>query len=263
MAIDVIGLDADDTLWHSEDGFHTVTGRFCELVGAYVPSGYAEPDLAGTLDAVERRNLSLFGYGVKSFTLSMVEAAIEVSGGTVPASVIQQLVDEGRRLLDRPVELLDGVDETLALLASEYRMVVITKGDLHNQQRKFHDSGLDRHVVGLEVVSEKDAATYQLVLARHAIAPSGFVMVGNSVRSDVLPVLELGGQAVHIPYHVLWGHEAAEHNGDVPTLDSIRELPAWVAGEAERDRRTSTVGPAPGATATRAVRGASAIPVRP
>jgi len=265
MAIDVIGLDADDTLWHSEDGFHTVTARFCELVGAYVASGNGEPvDLARTLDTVERRNLSLFGYGVKSFTLSMVEAAIEVSGSTVPASVIQQLVDEGRRLLDRPVELLDGVDETLAELASDYRMVVITKGDLHNQQRKFHDSGLDRHVVGLEVVTEKDVATYQLVLARHGIDPSAFVMVGNSVRSDVLPVLELGGQAVHIPYHVLWGHEAAEHNGDVPTLDSIRELPAWVAGEAGRDERPPAARPATAAAiATRAVRGESAIPARP
>ncbi len=231
MAINVIGLDADDTLWHSEDGFHTVTGRFCGLVGPYVAPGHggALVDLAAALDSVERRNLSLFGYGVKSFTLSMVEAAVEVSAGQVPAAVIQQLVDEGRGLLDRPVELLDGVEETLASLAGGYRMVVITKGDLLNQQRKFHDSGLDCHVAGLEVVSEKDVDTYRRVLARHSIEPSGFVMVGNSVRSDVLPVLELGGRAVHIPYHVLWGHEAAEHNGDVPTLDSIRQLPAWLA----------------------------------
>jgi putative hydrolase of the HAD superfamily len=230
MAIELIGLDADDTLWHSEDGFHTVTGRFCELVGPYARPGDGGPlDLAATLDSVERRNLSLFGYGVKSFTLSMVEAAIEVTGGDVPAAVIQQLVEEGRGLLARPVELLDGVEETLADVAGGYRMVVITKGDLLNQQRKFHDSGLDRHVAALEVVSEKDTETYQGVLVRHRIDAAGFVMVGNSVRSDVLPVLELGGRAVHIPYHVLWGHEAAEHNGDVPTLDSIRELPAWLA----------------------------------
>jgi putative hydrolase of the HAD superfamily len=230
MAIELIGLDADDTLWHSEDGFHTVTGRFCELVGPYAAAlDGGTVDLAATLDLVERRNLGLFGYGVKSFTLSMVEAAIEVTRGEIPAAVIRQLVEEGRGLLARPVELLDGVDETLADLASTYRMVVITKGDLLNQQRKFHESGLDRHVAGLEVVSEKDTGTYQGVLVRHRMDATGFLMVGNSVRSDVLPVLEIGGQAVHIPYHVLWGHEAAEHNGEVPMLDSIRELPTWLA----------------------------------
>ena len=204
MGITLIGLDADDTLWHSEDGFHSVTGRFCELVGPYANGS---GDLAHTLDSVERRNMVLFGYGVKSFTLSMVEAAIEVTGGQVPAEVIQRLVDEGRTLLSRPVELLAGVEETLAALAGTYRMVVITKGDLMHQEQKFHGSGLDRHV-----------------------EPSGFLMVGNSVRSDVLPVLEAGGRAVHIPYEYLWSHEAAEHNGDVPTLTSIVELPAWLAG---------------------------------
>ena len=232
MAIDVIGLDADDTLWHSEDGFSTLTGRFAELVGPFAVAREdgASPDLAEALDSVERRNLGLFGYGVKSFTLSMVEAAIEVSGGTVPAPVIQELLEEGRSLLARPVELLEGVEETLEQLAGDYRLLVITKGDLLNQQRKFHESGLDRHVIGLEVVSEKDVATYRSILHRQRIAAAGFLMVGNSVRSDVLPVLEMGGRAVHIPYHVLWSHEAADHNGDVPTLSSIRELPAWLAG---------------------------------
>jgi putative hydrolase of the HAD superfamily len=232
MAIELIGLDADDTLWHSEDGFHSVTARFCELMSPYAaPATEEDPlDLAAALDAVERRNLSLFGYGVKSFTLSMVEAAIEVSQGDVPASVLQQLVDEGRRLLARPVELLDGVAETLAVLALDYRMVVITKGDLLNQQQKFHASGLDCHVEALEVVSEKDVATYAGVLSRHGVTAEGFLMVGNSVRSDVLPVLEVGGQAVHIPYHVVWAHEHAEHNGCVPTLSKISELPGWLVG---------------------------------
>ena len=234
MAIDVIGLDADDTLWHSEDGFSTLTGRFAELVGPFAVPGEdgALPDLAESLDGVERRNLGLFGYGVKSFTLSMVEAAIEVSGGTVPAPVIQELLHEGRTLLARPVELLEGVDETLTELARDYRLLVITKGDLLNQQRKFHESGLDRHVTALEVVSEKDVETYRSILMRQRIEAAGFLMVGNSVRSDVLPVLEMGGRAVHIPYHVLWSHEAAEHNGEVPTLSSIRELPGWLAAVA-------------------------------
>ena len=226
MAIRVIGLDADDTLWHSEDGFHSVTARFCQLVGPYAADA---ADLAATLDAVERRNMVLFGYGVKSFTLSMVEAAIEVSGGRVPAETIQRLVDEGRTLLARPVELLAGVEETLEALAGTYRLVVITKGDLMHQEQKFHGSGLDRHVDGIDVVSEKDARTYTRLIARYGVEPAAFVMVGNSVRSDVLPVLETGAQAVHIPYEYLWGHEAAEHNGDVPTLASIVELPAWLA----------------------------------
>jgi putative hydrolase of the HAD superfamily len=230
MAIELIGLDADDTLWHSEDGFHTVTGRFCELMAPFVaPTDGEAPDLASALDTVERRNLALFGYGVKSFTLSMVEAAIEVSGGDVPASVLQQLVDEGRRLLARPVELLDGVEEALTELAGRYRLIVITKGDLLNQQQKFHASGLDRHVEALEVVSEKDVQTYQRLLVRHGVSAEVFLMVGNSVRSDVLPVLAVGGRAVHIPYHVVWAHELAEHDGCVPTLSKISELPAWLA----------------------------------
>jgi len=226
MTISLIGLDADDTLWHSEDGFHTVTGRFCELLQPYArdPS-----NLATTLDMVERRNMALFGYGVKSFTLSMVEAAIEVSGGAVPAETIQQLVDEGRTLLARPVDLLEGVEEALAAIAARYRLVVITKGDLLHQEQKFHASGLDQHVEEIAVVSEKDVRTYRRLVDRYGVEPGGFLMVGNSIRSDILPVLELGGRAVHIPYEYLWGHEVAEHDGDVPTLASIKELPGWLA----------------------------------
>ena len=228
MTISLIGLDADDTLWHSEDGFHTVTGRFCELLQPYAQD---PPNLATTLDMVERRNMVLFGYGVKSFTLSMVEAAIEVSGGAVPAETIQQLVDEGRTLLARPVDLLEGVEEALAAIAARYRLVVITKGDLLHQEQKFHASGLDRHVEEIAVVSEKDVRTYRRLVDRYGVEPGGFLMVGNSIRSDILPVLELGGRAVHIPYEYLWGHEVAEHDGDVPTLASIKELPGWLASD--------------------------------
>ena len=228
MTISLIGLDADDTLWHSEDGFHTVTGRFCELLQPYAQD---PSNLATTLDMVERRNMVLFGYGVKSFTLSMVEAAIEVSGGAVPAETIQQLVDEGRTLLARPVDLLEGVEEALAAIAARYRLVVITKGDLLHQEQKFHASGLDRHVEEIAVVSEKDVRTYRRLVDRYGVEPGGFLMVGNSIRSDILPVLELGGRAVHIPYEYLWGHEVAEHDGDVPTLASIKELPGWLASD--------------------------------
>jgi putative hydrolase of the HAD superfamily len=228
MTISLIGLDADDTLWHSEDGFHTVTGRFCELLEPYAQD---PANLATTLDMVERRNMVLFGYGVKSFTLSMVEAAIEVSGGAVPAETIQQLVDEGRTLLARPVDLLEGVEEALAAIAASYRLVVITKGDLLHQEQKFHASGLDQHVEEIAVVSEKDVRTYGRLVDRYGVEPGRFLMVGNSIRSDILPVLELGGRAVHIPYEYLWGHEVAEHDGDVPTLASIKELPGWLASD--------------------------------
>ena len=228
MTISLIGLDADDTLWHSEDGFHTVTGRFCELLQPYAQD---PSNLATTLDMVERRNMVLFGYGVKSFTLSMVEAAIEVSGGAVPAETIQQLVDEGRTLLARPVDLLEGVEEALAAIATRYRLVVITKGDLLHQEQKFHASGLDRHVEEIAVVSEKDVRTYRRLVERYGVEPGRFLMVGNSIRSDILPVLELGGRAVHIPYEYLWGHEVADHDGDVPTLASIKELPGWLASD--------------------------------
>ena len=228
MTISLIGLDADDTLWHSEDGFHTVTGRFCELLQPYAQD---PSNLATTLDMVERRNMVLFGYGVKSFTLSMVEAAIEVSGGAVPAETIQQLVDEGRTLLARPVDLLEGVEEALAAISGRYRLVVITKGDLLHQEQKFHASGLDHHVEEIAVVSEKDVRTYRRLVERYGVQPGGFLMVGNSIRSDILPVLELGGRAVHIPYEYLWGHEVAEHDGDVPTLASIKELPGWLASD--------------------------------
>ena len=228
MTISLIGLDADDTLWHSEDGFHTVTGRFCELLQPYAQD---PANLATTLDMVERRNMVLFGYGVKSFTLSMVEATIEVSGGTVPAETIQQLVDEGRTLLARPVDLLEGVEEALGAIAARYRLVVITKGDLLHQEQKFHASGLDQHVEEIAVVSEKDVRTYRRLVDRYGVEPGRFLMVGNSIRSDILPVLELGGRAVHIPYEYLWGHEVAEHDGDVPTLASIKELPGWLASD--------------------------------
>ena len=180
MTISLIGLDADDTLWHSEDGFHTVTGRFCELLQPYAQD---PSNLATTLDMVERRNMALFGYGVKSFTLSMVEAAIEVSGGAVPAETIQQLVDEGRTLLARPVDLLEGVEEALAAIAARYRLVVITKGDLLHQEQKFHASGLDQHVEEIAVVSEKDVRTYRRLVDRYGVEPGGFLMVGNSIRS--------------------------------------------------------------------------------
>ena len=226
--IEVIGLDADDTLWHSEVYFERTQRRFTELVRRYVDEG---TDIDAALFTVEHRNLERYGYGIKGFTLSMLEAAIEATGGAIGTQELDQLLAAGRAMMDHPVKLLDGVDGTLTLLAEAgYRLVIVTKGDLHHQERKIVASGLADRCERIEIVSEKDPATYLRVVASVGVAPESFCMVGNSVRSDVLPVLEIGAHAVHIPYHLTWAHEAAEHNGDVPTLETIAELPAWLAG---------------------------------
>lgn len=186
-----------------------------------------------TLHDVERRNLDVFGYGIKGFTLSMVETAIEVTGGRIAATEIADLLAAGREMLRHPVELLDGVVAGLDGLADAgYRLVLVTKGDLHHQERKIAGSGIEGRFERIEVVAEKDTATYRRVVERMGVQPPEFAMVGNSVRSDVLPVLALGATAVHVPYHLTWSHEHAEHDGSVPTLASLAELPAWLADNA-------------------------------
>jgi putative hydrolase of the HAD superfamily len=230
MAIDVVGLDADDTLWHSEDGFHRVERRFAELVGAHAPPG---TDVAAHLAAVERRNMATYGYGAKAFTLSMVEAAIEMTDGTVPSTTLAALIEEGRALLQRPVELLDGVAETVERLRADgYTIVVITKGDLLHQHQKVQASGLGPLLHGVEVVNEKDRATYAAVLARLGVDVERFAMVGNSVKSDVLPVLGLGARAAHVPYEYLWVGEHVDHDHphEIDVLASLRDVPTWLDG---------------------------------
>jgi putative hydrolase of the HAD superfamily len=228
--IKVVGLDADDTLWHSEVYFERTQRRFDELVGRYVG---AEVDVHAALTAVERRNLGRYGYGIKGFTLSMIECAIEVTDGAIGVEELAQVLAAGRSMIDHPVDLLDGVDTAITELADAgYRLVIVTKGDLHHQEMKVMASGLVDRVERVEIVAEKDVATYRRVVASMGVEPHQFAMVGNSVKSDVLPVLELGGHAVHIPYHITWEAEHAEHDGTVPTLTTIADLPAWLASEA-------------------------------
>jgi putative hydrolase of the HAD superfamily len=226
---DVIGLDADDTLWHSEDSFHAVENRFVELVAPYAATGI---DVGAALRATERAQLPTSGYGVKAFTLSMVQAAITVSEGKVPALVIGQLLDAGMGMLTETVRLLPDVPAVLADLARDHRLVLITKGDLVHQTRKVTTSGLAHHFERVEVVLEKDADTYARILDEVGVAVERFCMVGNSVRSDILPVLALGGHAVHIPYPLLWEHEHVDHDEDLDELSSISELPAAVRAPA-------------------------------
>ncbi len=207
MAITAVAFDGDDTLWHNETVFSMTQERICGLLAEH-----AEVDaLEQRLYATEIRNLRLYGYGAKSFILSIIETAIEVSGGTVTTATIQEILDFGKAMLEHPVELLEGVRETVEALAAtaRYELFVITKGDLFHQESKFARSGLEEHL-GVEIVNEKDVPTYERILRRRAIEPASFLMVGNSLRSDVLPVLELGATAVHVPYPLTWAHELVD-----------------------------------------------------
>jgi putative hydrolase of the HAD superfamily len=226
-AFDVIGFDADDTLWHSEDGFRTNEERFVELISPYAPAGI---DVKAALTATERKNLAAFGYGVKSFGLSMVEAAVTISSGRVPSTVVAEMVEMVRGQLEEPVRLLEHVPEVLAAVGATRRMILITKGDLIHQTHKVTTSGLAHHFEHIEIVLEKDPETYARVLSELHIDPTRFCMVGNSVRSDILPVLALGGYGVHVPYPLLWDLEQAdEHDHHIVELDSLADLPAWLA----------------------------------
>lgn len=227
MRITTVGLDADDTLWHNETIFRLTQSRFFDLM-----AGHADADAtAARLTEVEARNLRLYGYGVKGFTLSMIETAMELTGGDPPGRLIAEVLAAGREMLAHPVEPLPGVDAALADLGERYRLILITKGDLLHQEQKLAASGLGDAFAAVEIVSEKDASTYARVFERHGTGASEAVMCGNSMKSDVLPALEAGAWAAHVPYVITWAHELA----DAPTghprfaeLESISELPGWV-----------------------------------
>jgi putative hydrolase of the HAD superfamily len=226
--IDVIAFDADDTLWHNERNFYETQERFRDLLRPYHPDDWIEKKLYET----EMRNLAHFGYGVKGFTLSMIETAIELTEGRITGAEVSALLAMGKEMLARPVEVLPGVEEAVKALADDgFALMVITKGDLFDQETKVARSGLGGHFRAVEIVSEKDEAAYARVLARHGVAPERFLMVGNSVKSDILPVLALGGRAVHIPYAITWAHEhveAAVESDRFARLERISELPAYV-----------------------------------
>jgi putative hydrolase of the HAD superfamily len=226
--IDVIGLDADDTLWHNETLYSHTQEQFRQLLAPYHSSAWIDERLYTT----EMRNLATYGYGIKGFTLSMIETAIELTEGRIGGREIARIIELARAMMAAPVELLPGVAETLPALAARYRLLLITKGDLFDQESKVARSGLGAHFERVEIVSDKTEASYRQVLARHGIAPERFVMVGNSLRSDVVPVIAIGARAVYIPYHLTWAHEAvAPPVGERRYIElaSIRELPAALA----------------------------------
>jgi putative hydrolase of the HAD superfamily len=203
MPITVVGLDGDDTLWRNETRFILTQEELRELLHRHVPEADVDAHLAG----VEMKNLAVYGYGVKAFTLSMIETAIQLTEGRIPAADLEVILGWGRRMLMEPTELLDGVEPAVRELSERYDLLLITKGDLFDQEGKLARSGLADLFLGVEVVSEKNAGAYRGILARRGIKADEFVMVGNSLRSDILPVLELGARAVHVPYHVTWHHE--------------------------------------------------------
>ena len=226
MPIALLGLDADDTLWHNESTFRMTEERFRDLLAPYAE------DAVARLAATEARNLSLYGYGAKGFCLSMLETALEIGGDDLPARVVREILAAGRDMLRHPVEPLPGAREAVEALHGTVRLVLITKGDLFHQESKLAASGLGALFDAVEIVSDKRPDTYRRIFARHGVAPGAAMMAGNSVRSDVLPVLEAGGWAALIPYHLVWSHEAAEAPRDHPRfreLASLAALPGWIA----------------------------------
>ena len=225
MPVRVLGFDGDDTLWHSETRFHVTQAEFRELLHRHVP----DVDVDTPLAEMEMKNLAIYGYGVKSFTLSMLETAIELTKARIPASDLDVILGWGKRMLMEPTELLSGVEETLHALGQTHDLVLITKGDLFDQESKLARSGLGELFIGVEILSEKNVDSYASVFRRRGIDPAQFVMVGNSLRSDVVPVVALGGRAVHIPYTVTWQHEHVPED-QLPKdgwrrIESIAELP--------------------------------------
>lgn len=221
--ITVVAFDADDTLWHTEQLFQDVQNRLYELMSAYA----SQEDVEAHFHDMEVRNVRLFGYGVKGFTLSMIESAIEISNKNVSATDIHEIVMLGKSILDSPLDLFSGVENVLRDLGSDYRLFLITKGDVLDQRNKIEKSNLEPYFEKTIVVQEKDVETYRRVVREHKIDPSQMMMVGNSMKSDVLPVLELGGSAVHIPYHVTAHFEKTDEFIDHPRfykLNAIGEL---------------------------------------
>ena len=222
-----IGFDADDTLWQNETFFRLTQGRFLQVL-----ADHAAPDrLAERLEAAERRNLAYYGFGVKGFTLSMIETAVEVTEGRVPGAVIADLIALGRELLEHPMELLPHVRATVTALAAGYRLVLITKGDLLHQEKKLAQSGLGDLFDGVEIVSDKTEATYRTAFARHGTGADQAMMVGNSLKSDVIPALQAGAWGVHVPHEHEWAFEAAEtpvEHRRFHALADLGDLPALV-----------------------------------
>lgn len=221
--IEVVGFDADDTLWVNETYFREVEERFADLLDQYETKNKIDQELFKT----EIDNLPLYGYGIKSFVLSMIESALDLSNNKISQETISEILHLGKEMISKPVELLPGVEEVLQKLADKYRLIVLTKGDLLDQERKLEKSGLTKYFHHVEVLSDKKEANYLNLLEHLEIDVASFLMVGNSLKSDILPIVNIGAQAVHVPFHTTWVHEVVkpeEHDNNHLTINSLSEL---------------------------------------
>ena len=239
----VVAFDADDTLWHNERLYAGTQGKYRDLLALYHSPEWIDERLYRT----EMRNLRHFGYGIKAFALSMIETAVDLTEGRISARDIQTIIDWAKEMLAADVELLEHAAETVAGLADAYSLMLITKGDLRDQETKIARSGLAGHFRHVEIVSDKSRAGYEALLRRHAIAPERFLMVGNSLRSDILPVLELGGSAVYVPHRLTWAHEVAEAppagQPGYYEIEHLGRLPGLLEELERPDARESSRGP--------------------
>ena len=222
--IKVIGFDADDTLWVNETYFRDTEEKFADLLERYETKNKVDQELF----KMEMRNLDLYGYGIKGFVLSMIESALDLSNNSIPQQIILEILQLGKNMIAHPVELLDGVEEVLQSLEKKYRLIVLTKGDLLDQERKLERSGLSRYFHHVEVLSDKKEENYRNLLDHLEISVKEFLMIGNSLKSDVIPILNLGGKAVHVPFHTTWAHELVSEDEEKTNhhlkLNSIRDI---------------------------------------
>ncbi|MDQ7824018.1 MAG: HAD family hydrolase [Candidatus Eremiobacteraeota bacterium] len=216
--VKVIGFDADDTLWVNEPFYRERERQFCALLSEFLPEENAQAELFAT----EMANLSLYGYGVKGFTLSMIETALRVTAMKVPLPVVERIIQMGKSLIDQPIELIEGVEAVLKALQGRFRLIIATKGDLLDQERKLTRSGLSPYFHHIEIMSDKKEGNYRSLLGHLDIEPCHFAMVGNSMKSDIEPVLRLGGFGIHVPFHTTWQHE--ESSDAMPESDRFYRI---------------------------------------
>jgi len=222
-SIKVIGFDADDTLWVNEPFYQEVEKEFCQIMKPYLP----EKETSEELFRTEMHNLEIYGYGAKGFILAMIETALRVTNGKISSQEINQILDTGKTLLNMPIQLLDGVENVLQQLQGKYKLILATKGDLLDQERKLQKSELIGYFHHIEIMSDKQENNYRKLLSHLDIQANEFLMVGNSVKSDILPVLNIGAKAIHVPYEVTWQHEnqhESSENHDFFTVSKIAEI---------------------------------------
>ena len=227
--IKIIGFDADDTLWVNETYYQDAEKQFCNVLKEYVSPETASRELFKT----ETRNLPYYGYGIKAFTLSLLETAMTISKQELPQDKIHEILAIAKTMIDKPVELLEGVEDVLQQLKTAgYRLIVATKGDLLDQERKLEKSGIEKYFHHIEIMSDKQERNYEKLLNHLDIAPVEFLMIGNSVKSDILPVITLGGNAIHVPFHTTWAHEQVEDTRayNFKTVETIRQIPDVLNG---------------------------------